>query len=321
MASITGAGIDTNKSIAKKWTTRSQELLREFKNDPMHPFVAGYILSGLLAIIIPVIKYRSEVNAYTSSYEYQYNQQEQQNNDGRMEYDVNNCKWWQFWCESIWMNENGEYVNQGGNNNGNNNNGGGYSYAPSWFSGWGGGEGSGDSQDGGVSNSASMKFVYGWQIILFLGLLAYGTLVFERLARGPSRALALQSLAILIFLWTNVSFLAMWMLANGSIRTEGRQIEENGGFFSQFSVLLFMTNFWYVIWGLILTIIITIKSCQTHNVEAGVSSLHSDYEAANDQVMKAPAGHGKQITGKTEILKGDDGSTIESRPNGTWYYR
>ena len=38
----------------------------------MQPLVAAYLTSGLLAVLIPAMKFRSEVRAYQNSYNYQY---------------------------------------------------------------------------------------------------------------------------------------------------------------------------------------------------------------------------------------------------------
>lgn len=217
------------------------------------------------------------VNAYQNSYYYQYEQQNQEEDDGAREYDINNCKWWQWRCTPLYVNENGEYVNQDNNNN-NEQNGNQYYSTPSWFSGWGNNSNqSGDrSGDGGVSNSAAMKFVYSWQVILFLGLLAYGALVVYKFrpssgsSAGASR-MALQSLFLMIFLWMNTTFMAMWMLANGSIAVEGREIEELGGFYNQFSVMMFLSDFWMTVWGLVFCGIIGVQLCRTPSRSTNIS--------------------------------------------------
>lgn len=291
------------------------------------PLVTAYLGSGLLAIFVPIIKYKREWRRFHKSYYYRYqynNNNNNNNNNGesadRMVYDVNNCHWWNWRCESVWVNENGEYVQQEENNNDNNYNNNGYSaYAPRWFSGWGGyNGGSGDrgaSRDGGASragSSASLKFVYAWQLVLFLGLLVYGTLMMVKVARGASRPLALQSLLILTFLWMNFSFLSMWMLANGAILTGGRQIEENGGFYTQFSVLMFMTDFWYTLWGLIFTIVFATKSFQ-HRVDGLENSSNNGGSGSSYLPYSEPS-----IT-KGSNKTNEDGAV--ERPNGTLYYK
>lgn len=232
------------------------------------PFVTAYVVTGILAFLVPAIRYRKSVNTYQSSYYYQYQQQNQSEDNGGNEYDINNCKWWQWNCTPQYMNENGEYVEQNQDENGN------YYTTPNWFSGWGNGNRSGDrSGDGGTSNSAALKFVYAWQLILFLGLLAYGGLTIYKFrpsnaTNAASSRMALQSLLLLLFLWTNTTFMAMWMLANGSISVEGREIEELGGFSNQFSVMMFLSNFWYTVWGLLFCVAIGIRIYRTPKADA-----------------------------------------------------
>ena len=74
-------------------------------------FVTAYILSGLVAILIPVIKHTSAVRRYNQSYNNynNYNNYENNNNNSgdRGWTDLNNCKWWKLRCKSLWVNENG----------------------------------------------------------------------------------------------------------------------------------------------------------------------------------------------------------------------
>ena len=95
---------------------------------------------------------------------------------------------------------------------------------------------------------------------MFVGLLAYGSIVLFKF-RGPlaQSRMALWSLFLLLFAWMNFSFIMMWLLANGSIYTEGRELEAAGGFYNQFSVLLFMTEFWYLLWSLCFCIALGVR--------------------------------------------------------------
>ncbi|CAB9527644.1 expressed unknown protein [Seminavis robusta] len=182
-------------------------------------FVAAYIISGLLAILIPGINHAKSVKRYQNSYYYQYNNQ---------------------------------YDDQDQNGSGD---------LPSWFSGWNGNAYvSGDSQDGSSANSGAIKFVYTWELLMFLGLLAYGGMVLFKF-RGPlaQSRMALWSLFVLIFVWANFAFMTMWLVANGSIYTDGREMEEVGGFYNQFSVLLFVTNFWYLMWSICFCIALGVR--------------------------------------------------------------
>ena len=259
-------------STSSSFQNKLSQLAAFWKTDSV-PFVTAYVTTGLLACLVPAFKYRRSVNAYRNSYYYQYQQQNQSEDNGNGVYDVNNCQWYQWNCTPLYMNENGEYVDQNEqNNNGQNEQ---YYSTPSWFSGWGNGNGSGDrqSRDGGTSNSAALKFVYGWQTIIFVGLLlAYGGMLVYKTrpshAGAASSRMALTSLLLVLFIWTNTSFMAMWLLANGSISVEGREIEELGGFYNQFSVMMFLSNFWYTIWGTVFCIVIAARLFRTRNMNS-----------------------------------------------------
>merc|ERR1712238_438292 len=75
------------------------------------------------------------------------------------------------------------------------------------------------NEDG--DTSMAMKFIYVWQMLMFLILLAYGFVVVrqKRIVTG---------LLIALFMFTNMSFLSMWMLADGSIYTDGEYVQRVG---------------------------------------------------------------------------------------------
>lgn len=248
------------------------------------PFVTAYVLGGVLSVLGPAIKYWTEVRSYRTSYNYQYNQDDNQNGQGdeRREWDVNNCKWWQVWCTPLWVNENGEYVQEDQGDNG-------QSYStPTWFSGWGNANRQGERREDDVlSNSSALKFVYTWQTLLFLALLTYGALIllkFRKQGMAQSR-MAIQSLFLALFLWTNFSFLTMWLLANGSIAVEGRELEEVGGFYLQLSVVLFLTNFWQFVWGIAFCIVLGFRSCRKHKQGDGEQMSATTDGAAMEQYL------------------------------------
>lgn len=225
--------------------------LQSLWGQPMVPFVTVYALTGVLALLVPAIQHRRSVKAYQSSYYYQYEQQNQSYDAGRDWTDINNCKWYQFRCQRVWVNGNGEYQDNGNDNNNNNNNqgeNGQYYNIPSWFSGWSQNNNSRDGASGDTeANSATLKFVYAWQTILFLGILGYSSFM---LYKTKGQKWTLQTLLGVLFLWTNACFMALLLLVNGSIYSDGREIEELGGFYNQFSVMMFLTNFWYLLWSL-----------------------------------------------------------------------
>lgn len=181
-------------------------------------------------------------NQYAQNYaqgNYQY-QWDQRNGN----YDINQCKWYQFNCFPYYINENGEPEPTEG-------------WYPSWFSGWTVTEEEREQMMEDGETSSALIFTYVWQIIMFVIILAYGFIVIRqnRVVTGVAVALAV---------FANMSFLAMWMLADGSIITDGENIQQVG-FYGQFPVLMFITNAWYVIFGIVFCAILAIRSHNMHD--------------------------------------------------------
>ena len=91
--------------------------------------------------------------------------------------------------------------------------------------------------------SPVMRFVYVWQILTFLLILVYGFVVMRYNHPWLGFAIALG-------IYTNMCFLAMWWLADGSIVTETDYVQQVG-FYGQLPVLMFMTNAAYVLFGIV----------------------------------------------------------------------
>merc|ERR1712238_612565 len=62
-----------------------------------------------------------------------------------------------------------------------------------------------------------------------------------------------------LFVFTNMSFLSMWMMGDGSIYIDGDYVQRRG-FYGQFSVLVFMCNAWYVLFGVIFLVAFGLKA-------------------------------------------------------------
>merc|ERR1711865_1354065 len=87
-----------------------------------------------------------------------------------------------------------------------------------------------------------LQFVYVWQLLMFFIISWYGLVVISK-NRNPA------GLIVALLVWANFAFVSMWLLADGSIATDGQQVLRSG-FYGQVSVLVFMTNFWYFLHGL-----------------------------------------------------------------------
>lgn len=211
-----------------------------------------WVASGILTVAVPLV-YRSlrvsdwrQLNMmynWEEQWQQQQEQQQQQyNNYGnnynnynyyeqmRQTFDVNNCKWWQPNCFPYYINADGEPQVDAG-------------WYPSWYSGWSQTEEQRqENMDAGIT-SGPLRFVYVWQILTFAVILAYGFVVLRQ-----NRATT--GLAIACGVFANMCFLAMWWLADGSIVTDTDYVQQTG-FYGQFSVLMFLTNAAYVLFGLV----------------------------------------------------------------------
>lgn len=223
-----------------------------------------WIVSGIVAVFIPLIyrtihknKYRDEYMKYYWQQEYeQYAEQRKQNyekygnqyNYGgaymadyeEREYvDVNNCKWWMINCFSFFVNQQGEPLPD-------------QEWAPAWYSGFMTTEEERLAMQDNLEQPGSLKFVYIWQIIMFACIGWYGLKIIGQ-NRNPT------GLIVALLVWANFAFISMWLMADGSIITEGQQVKRTG-FYGQMSVLVFMSNFWYLLHGLAFVLVFWIRS-------------------------------------------------------------
>lgn len=239
-------------------------------------FSLAWVICGILTILVPLIFRSLKMNNYNKMYymynweqaQQQYEQQQeyynQMNDNGnymnsygqggyqyqweqmRGTYDINQCKWYQFNCFPYYINENGEPEPAAG-------------WYPAWFSGWTQTEEERDQMMEAGQTSPSQYFVYVWQIIMFVVILTYGFIVIKQ-----NRVVTGVTVALIVF--TNMAFLSMWLLADGSIVVDGDYVQRTG-FYGQFSVLMFITNAWYVIFGLIFSAIFAIRGHSMHSVD------------------------------------------------------
>jgi hypothetical protein len=225
----------------------------------------AWVVSGLVAVLGPLIFRTIHTNKYKQIYlsyyweeEYQaYEEQRKQNYeqygnnynyggaymyDGSNErewVDVNNCKWWQFNCFSFFANREGEAMPD-------------QEWYPTWFSGFTQTEEDRQEMEANLEQPGPLKFVYAWQIIMFIVIGWYGMLVIRQ-NRNPT------GLIVALLVWANFAFISMWLMADGSIITDGQQVKRTG-FYGQMSVLIFMSNFWYFLHGLVFVLVFWIRA-------------------------------------------------------------
>lgn len=221
--------------------TESQKHLQKLLGSPW-PIIGTWWVAGILSILIPFFIWRSEKQAFYSTYgkaiEYQNAQrayEEAQNanqNDDGQEMQSWNCGWWQFRCRN---NRYAYMKAYGDNGNGERMS----VYTPSWYNYLGGKYddiGSRDREalgmDSSADNSESLRFVYTWSVLVFMAILAYGSYVFYK--RQP-----LMTLNVMMGLVWQYALLLMVLMPQGIISTEERDLEDSVyGWYGQMGVLM-----------------------------------------------------------------------------------
>jgi hypothetical protein len=213
--------------------------------------VVIWIVAGILTLSIPAGKYDAAKQQYYSSYgryvEYenqqrQYEQAQNGNNnnngdDSSQAYP--SCRWYQWGCR------NAQYYYRAQNNDKND-----MVYTPSWYRFIGGGENSEENrrfyEEMGISYdpdepSGAMKFVYGWTVVMFVGLLIYGSFVLL-----TSRSVL--GLVVLCAVFAQFSLLQILLCGQGVVSSDNRQLEDTVyGWYGQAGVLQVYTDFGMVI--------------------------------------------------------------------------
>lgn len=261
----------------------------------------SWVLSGLLAFLIPLIyrtihkkRYEKEYMKYFWEKEYEYQEEmrqqgyEQYGNNynyggaymypqeyqNREYWDVNRCRWWQLNCFPYYVNQEGEpQVDQG--------------WYPTWYSGWTVTEEEREQMALAREQPGSLKFVYIWQLLTFFIILWYGVRVIRQNRN-------LNGLLIALFVWMNFAFMSMWLMADGSIQTDGDSVFKTG-FYGQMSVLIFMANFWYVLHSAIFLIAFGMRKSMMDERERRAlkdrESVQKQLAEAERENYQAPASH------------------------------
>ncbi|KAL3796317.1 hypothetical protein ACHAWO_008986 [Cyclotella atomus] len=212
--------------------------------------LACWIISSLCAIIIPVSKWTRERNQYYQymgryhEYEWKQRQYEQMQNGNGMYNNMSSmCSWWNYKCrQRVARYQYYMQAQQGGQNN-QNGQGNIAAMLPGWYTFFGGtvqteGEGREAEMNMNSSSNGAMKFVYSWNIIMFIGVSIFG---YRTLANGKDRT----GLIVALLIYAQFSLMNLMCLTQGSIETDNRFLENSiYGWFGQWSVLVAYTDFW-----------------------------------------------------------------------------
>lgn len=238
-------------------------------------------LSAFVVFLAPLIKWSVERNQYFQyagkyiQYQQQQRQYEQQNNNNNNNNNGNNinysnlCAWWDYKCK-VQMQQ--YQQNQGGNNNNRDQN---RVALPGWYYLFGGHaeEDERQREEMGMSSyDGTMKFVYAWTVIMFIGVTAYG---FHRMYSGKDRMPIIG--ALLIF--GMFSLMNLLTTVQGTIDTDDRFFENSVyGWFGQWSVLVAYTDFFMAIYCFFFSIFLGILMMLDGKAKKDVEAEEKEYD-------------------------------------------
>lgn len=226
--------------------------------------IAAWISTGLLAVLIPVAKWRNNKDEYYTAYGYavEYEQVQRayeeanRNSNGDNNYSyysTTTCKWYDYACRKATYRYNQGQANNDSRDEDTND-------VPNWYLFLGGQteEGRRDMEEmGNVGNTPAVNFIYAWTLVLFALLVLFGAASMLK-AKTPTATLGLVAAIALFFQFLMLNLL---LLAQGVIQTDNRAMEDSiYGWFGQTSVLLAYTDFWIMIHATVFTVVLLLRA-------------------------------------------------------------
>jgi hypothetical protein len=216
--------------------------------------LAAWWFGGILAIVIPLAKWRQSREAYYNLFgryiEYQNAQRQAERNQNQNNqmysyngYTMKNCSWWQWGCrrqQYKYHQQYDQYMQQ---------NGGGQAqrqvYTPRWYNFLGGKMPEEDNrhrEEMGFEQSSGggVKFVYAWSLVMFVALLLYASFVMYRQYQFRDKlTFSVGMVWVLLLTVFQYSFLMLVLVPQGVIETDDRDLENFAyGWYGQFPILL-----------------------------------------------------------------------------------
>ena len=244
------------------------------------PSFIAWIVGAVLTLFVPLIKWgkdrRFYYNLFGKYIEYEqaqraYQQAQENNNNNNQNNDNNNnsygtspynCRWWQFRCQRDERNylKYYAYNNNGDQQQQEQRNGENQIYMPRWYQ-WLGGrateedrreqEERGEQQVG--NESAAIKFVYWWSLLLFVSLVAFGGYMLYKKR-------SLHYVAILLACLTQYALLMMLLVPQGVIMSDNRDLEDSYyGWYGQWGVLMVYFYYGQVLFGVVFLVLGAVK--------------------------------------------------------------
>jgi len=275
-----------------------------WRNALTAPLIIAWLVGGVFSVIIPVSHWTREKNSYYSSYGYYIEAENQQreyeegnngnnnnnNNNGNGNYYYEECSWWNWKCRKA------QYEYAMYDNNDNNNNG--QVTLPSWYILMGGQteemrrweEENTGRRGGATGPTAGEKFVYIWMVLMFVGILIYGTYVLAKKVRKTP-------LVVTVLLYAQFCLVTLIMASQGVISSDDREFEDSiYGWYGQMGVLIAYQSFWFMLFSVIFAIVFGvmailerrrlnkegIESDSANNVEMSSSTASTGFVAMGE---------------------------------------
>jgi hypothetical protein len=260
-------------------------LREQWKPETSGYLLFAWVLSSLLAVIIPVCKWAAERNSYFSYYgqyklyEMQQRQYEQQANGNWNGSYYNSCGWWDFKCKVQAKQYQAMYGGNGGNQQGGQ---GGEqnnqmrAVLPGWYYLFGGSIEMDDRQreEMGLTGSeeGGMKFVFFCSVIMFLALAVFG---FRSMYTGKDRT----GLIFALFMFGMFTIMNLLTTVQGSIETDDRFFEDSVyGWFGQWAVLVAYTDFWLIIHSFFFALLLGVLKLLDMKAKKDVEDENNKYQ-------------------------------------------
>jgi hypothetical protein len=254
------------------------------------PWTASWILSGLMAIFVPITVWSSHRAAYFSNYGYaqqaedyyemqkRYYEEQQNGDDGNNNNNNNNdnngnqsyykeCSWINWPCRRRqWQyatysqdNGNGEEVQQS---------------IPGWYVFLGGeteqmerwreentGDKNGNKNGNNNANSAAgLNFAYFLTLGLFISLVVYGAMTIQKRDTTSGPGSPFTNLTIILIITSLIGLMNLLTSVN-AISTDNRDLEDSYyGWYGQTSVLMVYTDFWILLFSFGFLVVFQIRN-------------------------------------------------------------
>jgi hypothetical protein len=198
--------------------------------------LVGWFLGAAVSIFLPLIIFGAARIQLRKQQEYD----EQGNAQGDGEQGYNQCRWWQWGCNTNYEEDEHRQENNEDEPS-----------TPWWW--FFADEETRRRREESRSNNPALVFAYVWSLAMFCAILFFG---YREIRNGSDLYRVVSCLAV----FANFSFLTVFLIGGmEGVETGGRELEEQG-FYSQFPVLMLLSNFCWTLFAGIFAIVFYLEA-------------------------------------------------------------